>query len=144
MMSRDLQEQTVPHSPSPVFISRMKGATAVLSATLLIARFLNQYTLALVRFRHYNTTSFVQNVTQMYIYTCSRSFQNHCSSARAEGCYSWQMHYTHCQSHWNRASELPVEAAMWKGEWRMAVLRCGEVPRSKQLHTHHPHCAEVK
>ena len=60
VMWRDFQEQTTPHSPSHVCRSLMRGATAVLSATLLIAGFLNQYTLALVRFRYYNcTTDFV-------------------------------------------------------------------------------------
>jgi len=41
VMWKVLQEQTVQHSPSPVFRSQMKGATAALSATVLVVKLQN-------------------------------------------------------------------------------------------------------
>ena len=45
------QEQITPHSPFPAHKSQMKGASAVLSATALVARLPNQLTLVLVWIR---------------------------------------------------------------------------------------------
>ena len=54
VMLRGSQVQMVPHQPSPVFRSPMKGATAVSSATVMVARHPIQLNLVLVRIQ-FNT-----------------------------------------------------------------------------------------
>ena len=51
LLERAMIGQTARNSPSPMCRSQMKGASAVLSATLSAARLLNQSSLALVRYR---------------------------------------------------------------------------------------------
>ena len=83
-------------------------------------------------------------VTLLFLF-CSWVSKDHHASTRVKMYHFWQSCVVHCPSQWNRPFELPVgDKNGKKSEWRVAIVWCGKFSRSKQLHTNHPQCAEVK